>query len=106
MFSNQSVRSHWLWFGPSPIAQGVLPFALYFFVNATSCAQVFGALKWYCLNDCGLYQMTLFEAALAGTPLRRLRADLRRRQPAHKQGDQDGEREAGFPSLHLEPPPR
>ena len=68
MFSNQSVRTHWLWFGPSPIAHGVWPFCLYFFVSATSCAQVFGALKWYCLNDCGLYQMTLFEFAFAGTP--------------------------------------
>src|SRR5919201_5354975 len=68
MSSNQSVRTHWLWFGPSPIAHGVWPFAFSFFVREMSCAHVFGALSLYFLNVCGLYQMTLFEAALAGTP--------------------------------------
>ena len=68
MFSNQSVSVHWLWLGPAPTAHGTRPFALYFFVIASSCAHVFGILKWYYLNESGLYQMTLFEAALAGTP--------------------------------------
>ena len=54
MFSNQSVSVHWLWLGPAPTAHGVRPFALYFFVIASSCAHVFGTLKLVLLERVGL----------------------------------------------------
>jgi len=41
---------------------------LYFFVIASSWAHVVGILNLYFLNESGLYQITLFEFALAGTP--------------------------------------
>ena len=68
MFSNQSVSVHELGPGPQPRPQGVRPFALYAFVNESSCAHVFGILKWYFLKESGLYQMTLFEFAFTASP--------------------------------------
>jgi len=68
MFSNQSVSVQLLGPGPAPTAQGTRPFALYFFVIVSSWAHVFGILNLYFAKESGLYQMTLFEFALAGTP--------------------------------------
>ena len=44
------------------------PFALYLFSIAISWSRSSGPSKPFFLNDCGLYQMTLFEFAFAGNP--------------------------------------
>ena len=68
MFSNQSVRVHELSRPCAPTAHGVFPLLSYCSVMSSSASHVGGIAKPSAVKEVGLYQIVLFEFALATTP--------------------------------------